>query len=168
MQGCRATQRMQLKYISSGAAAQNAMRRPPARSVAHESTQQHYVTAKDPNFQRLEPCTSCLTAQLPDIHTIHTTYYMYTTQIAHHTACCACSDTPVYTHTHNAGPQSQQGLLLHRFLAGFVFSSFVSGFPSRKSVTFCTVVPAMFARASCVRKAEWGVTSTCHMADRKE
>lgn len=40
-------------------------------------------------------------------------------------------------------------------------SSLVSGLPDRNSVTFCTVVAPMLARASWVRKAEWGVTSTC-------
>jgi len=33
---------------------------------------------------------------------------------------------------------------------------------------FSTVVAAMLARASLVRKAEWGVTSTCEAAARHD
>ena len=47
---------------------------------------------------------------------------------------------------------------------GLALISFLSGLLSRKASMFSTVVDAMLASASCVRKAECGVTITCRTA----
>lgn len=71
--------------------------------------------------------------------------------IMHHST----ADVIQYTSAQRAAPAA---------LSGFGLSSFVSGWPARNSSMLATVADAMLASASCVRKAEWGVMSTCGAA----
>lgn len=55
---------------------------------------------------------------------------------------------------------SNPGCTLRQF-CGLAFSAFVSGLSCSQSSMFVMVVEAMLASASWVRKALWGVISTC-------